>query len=79
VKDIEFGPSDGEKSVCQRAVNKSLWLISTARNIIVVVACGALAFVLKARDSEPFVLTGMQTFIFLRCHIVLIKLGNWRE
>lgn len=42
----------------QRILTKALWLISTARNAIVVVICSTIAYKLETSSSSPFVLTG---------------------
>lgn len=46
-------------SQLQRAVAKLLWFISTARNIIIVLVCAVMAWLLELRLGEsPVVLTG---------------------
>lgn len=59
VKDIPVGPSDSkEKTSLQKAAAQFLWLVSTARNILVVVACGVAAALLDHHGQRPFELTG---------------------
>ncbi|XP_052132373.1 sodium-independent sulfate anion transporter-like [Frankliniella occidentalis] len=59
VKDIPVGPTDSkEKSSLQKAAAQFLWLVSTARNILVVVACGVAAALLDNHGLHPFILTG---------------------
>ncbi|XP_059472073.1 sodium-independent sulfate anion transporter-like isoform X2 [Neocloeon triangulifer] len=59
LKDLRFGPSDvSEQNFWQRPLNQAVWLVSTARNIIVVVACSALAAVFHKNGYHPFLLTG---------------------
>ena len=54
-----MGPSDSkDKSSLQKAAAQFLWLVSTARNILVVVACGVAAALLDNHDHRPFRLTG---------------------
>lgn len=59
VKDFKVGPDD-EKQVLpiHGWINKTIWLISTARNIIVVVFCAVMAYLFDAHNSNPFILTG---------------------
>jgi hypothetical protein len=59
LKDLRFGPAEvEEQNAWQRPLNQAIWLISTARNIIVVVACAALASVFHKNGFHPFILTG---------------------
>lgn len=56
VKDIPVGPRDStEKSGFQKLLSQTLWLLSTARNILVVVISALLA---SSFDQSPFELTG---------------------
>lgn len=46
-------------SLLQQIVTKSVWLISTARNIIVVIVCAVMCFLLEKHLGEsPVILTG---------------------
>ncbi|XP_069685809.1 sodium-independent sulfate anion transporter isoform X3 [Periplaneta americana] len=58
IKDIKLGPKDGKPNRRQKAIMKTLWLISTARNVIVVVICSTIAFFLHKGGDSPFILTG---------------------
>ncbi|PSN39859.1 Sodium-independent sulfate anion transporter [Blattella germanica] len=60
LKDLKLGPKDGKPNQRQKTIMKTLWLISTARNIIIVVICSVLAYVLHQENSEEeptFILT----------------------
>ncbi|XP_021913078.1 sodium-independent sulfate anion transporter isoform X3 [Zootermopsis nevadensis] len=59
IKDIKLGPEGGKPNKRQKAIMKTLWLISTARNVFVVVICSFIAYNLHTEDEEsPFILTG---------------------
>lgn len=62
IKDMKLGPPDGKPSPQQRWIMKALWLLSTARNALVVILCSVLAFALASNSSNndegPFILTG---------------------
>uniref|UniRef100_A0A0A9Z2J6 Sodium-independent sulfate anion transporter n=1 Tax=Lygus hesperus TaxID=30085 RepID=A0A0A9Z2J6_LYGHE len=59
IKDIPVGPKDTkERTTGQKLLAQSLWFISTARNILVVVVCAVMAFVFHKHDMEPFILSG---------------------
>jgi len=48
---------------------KTLWLISTARNVLVVVICSFAAYYLHAENEDsPFILTGTVPLQSLSCH-----------
>jgi hypothetical protein len=48
---------------------KTLWLISTARNVLVVVVCSFIAYYLHVEnEGSPFVLTGIVPLQSLSCH-----------
>ena len=48
-----------EPTAFQRRVLKALWLLSTARNIFVVVICGVMCWLLETHlGSSPVILTG---------------------
>nr|CAD7431629.1 unnamed protein product [Timema monikensis] len=58
-KDIPVGPADTNKrTTLQKVLGQMLWLISTGRNILVVVVCAVMAYTFKLHDVEPFLLTG---------------------
>ncbi|XP_022178519.1 sodium-independent sulfate anion transporter-like [Myzus persicae] len=58
MKDIQIGPLDmKDKTTGQRTVTSIIWLISTARNIIVVVFCAALGYMYKEHGNLPFKLS----------------------
>lgn len=57
IKDIKIGGSKPTKK--QQILMKTLWLISTSRNALIVLACSLLAYLMHEPDVEsPFVLTG---------------------
>ncbi|XP_014213655.1 sodium-independent sulfate anion transporter [Copidosoma floridanum] len=60
LKDLRFGEKGAKKPTKrQRILTKALWLVSTARNAMVVVACSTIAYALESSSSKsPFVLTG---------------------
>ena len=54
---------------------KTLWLISTARNVLVVVVCSFIAYYLHAENGgSPFVLTGTVHLQSLSCHNIYQEL-----
>lgn len=57
---VKFGPKeDAFKSTCQRVMNKTLWLIGTARNAILVIVCGGIgAAFFNAGNEDAFKLIG---------------------
>lgn len=58
MKDIQIGPSDvKEKTSAQKMISSLIWLISTARNIIVVVFCAMLGYMYKEHGNLPFKLS----------------------
>ncbi|XP_065158461.1 sodium-independent sulfate anion transporter-like [Atheta coriaria] len=58
-KDFQIGPSDPkERKPIHDFLAKSIWLISTARNIFVVIFCAVLAYFFECRGTHPFKLTG---------------------
>ncbi|XP_001607795.1 sodium-independent sulfate anion transporter [Nasonia vitripennis] len=58
LKDVKFCGAGEKPTKRQRIFTKALWLISTARNAIVVVICSTIAYKLETSSSSPFVLTG---------------------
>lgn len=55
-----MGPNEEElKSKVHKVVNKTLWLVGTARNAILVLVCGAIGYVFEHGSPEsPFKLIG---------------------
>ncbi|XP_049699523.2 sodium-independent sulfate anion transporter [Helicoverpa armigera] len=51
MKDINLPPS-------QKGLKKTLWLLSTSRNAIVVIGCSLAAFLFDKYSTQPFKLTG---------------------
>ncbi|XP_046393558.1 sodium-independent sulfate anion transporter-like [Ischnura elegans] len=59
VKDIPIGPTDSkERTSFQRITSQILWLVSTSRNIIVVVVSAVAAYEFELHGTRPFALTG---------------------
>ncbi|XP_034247389.1 sodium-independent sulfate anion transporter-like isoform X2 [Thrips palmi] len=57
IKDIKIGGSKPTRK--QKIIMKTLWLISTSRNALMVLACSFLAYLLHEQGTESvFVLTG---------------------
>ena len=55
---------------------KTLWLISTSRNIIIVIFCSALAYFLYPENDDqesPFVLTGKIRLLWVTVKLWMIK------
>lgn len=51
---LKIGPSDADQqSTFQKIVNKTLWLIGTARNAIIVIVCGAIGFAMYVEGENP--------------------------
>ena len=58
IKDIKIGGSKPTKK--QKIIMKTLWLISTSRNALMVLVCSLLAYLLHEPGTESvFVLTGL--------------------
>lgn len=58
-KDFQIGPKDvKERKTVHVFLGNLIWLISAARNIIVVVVSAVLAYTFEAHGSHPFILTG---------------------
>lgn len=58
-KDFQIGPKDvKEKKMVHVFLGKLIWLISAARNIIVVVVSAVMAYLFEAHGAHPFILTG---------------------
>lgn len=63
MKDIQIGPLNvKEKTTGQRMMTSIIWLISTARNIIVVIFCAMLGYLYKQHGTLPFKLSSNLTF-----------------
>ncbi|KAL0122515.1 hypothetical protein PUN28_007313 [Cardiocondyla obscurior] len=60
VKDLPVVPKNTKvPSRLQQAITKSFWLISTARNIIIVIVCAVMCWLLEKHLGEsPVILTG---------------------
>lgn len=58
IKTIQFAVEEADKSSIKIYLNKTIWLISTARNIIVVCFTAGLAYSFEVNGSQPFRLTG---------------------
>ncbi|KAJ8942734.1 hypothetical protein NQ318_007901, partial [Aromia moschata] len=58
-KDFKIGPDDEkERKAIHDFLTKVVWLISTARNIIVVIVSAFLAYFFEIHGQAPFLLTG---------------------
>lgn len=56
---VKIGPKDdSQKSLFQRIVNKTLWLIGTSRNAILVVVCGGIGSIFYHAGEDHFKLIG---------------------
>lgn len=56
---VKIGPKDdADKSTLQKVVNKIIWLIGTARNAILVIVTGAIAFFLHQSGQDDLQLIG---------------------
>lgn len=56
---IKIGPADDEsKTKFHKIVNKTLWLIGTARNAILVIVTGYIMYVLSQNGTNDFHLIG---------------------
>ncbi|RLU18002.1 hypothetical protein DMN91_010243 [Ooceraea biroi] len=59
IKDIPVAKNTKEPTQIQQAITKLLWLISTARNIIIVIVCAVMCWLLEEHLGEsPVILTG---------------------
>ncbi|XP_015596315.1 sodium-independent sulfate anion transporter [Cephus cinctus] len=59
LKDIKLCKEGQKPTERQKTLMKVMWLISTARNAIIVIACSAVAYKLETSGSgSPFILTG---------------------
>ncbi|XP_058443161.1 sodium-independent sulfate anion transporter-like isoform X1 [Malaya genurostris] len=56
---IRLGPKEvEEQTLPQKIVNKTLWLVGTARNAIIVIVCGSIGFALNNSGGAPFKMIG---------------------
>ncbi|XP_017785037.1 PREDICTED: sodium-independent sulfate anion transporter [Nicrophorus vespilloides] len=59
LKDVRVSPIGVKQTKNQRYISKALWLISTARNALIVIVCSVVAYLYEASGSaSPFILTG---------------------
>lgn len=66
---MKVGPDEEkEEKPVHKWINKSIWLISTARNIIVVVFCAVMAYLFEMHESRPFILTGISVLLLFSSH-----------
>lgn len=76
-KDFQIGPKDvKERKPIHELLGKLIWLISAARNIIVVVVSAIAAYLFEAHGASPFILTGeslqIQKFYIVTCFILKV-------
>lgn len=56
---IRLGPEEvEEQTLIQKIINKTLWLVGTARNAIIVVVCGSIGAAFYNSGQEPFKMIG---------------------
>ena len=56
---MKIGPQDiKERKRIHKVLTKIIWLVSTARNILVVVFSAVLAYFILLHGPQPFILTG---------------------
>ncbi|XP_050421473.1 sodium-independent sulfate anion transporter-like [Adelges cooleyi] len=55
MKDIKLVGPNGKPSNKQRTIMKGLWLLSIARNALIVLVCSMLAYCYHSPDIEPYV------------------------
>ncbi|KAL2712867.1 sodium-independent sulfate anion transporter [Vespula squamosa] len=59
MKDIKLCSDEKKASTCQRILSKTIWMLSTARNAIIVIICSVIAYNMNMSESNnPFILTG---------------------
>lgn len=58
VGQLKVGPPKGELTKLQTLINKFIWLVSTARNAIVVIICGFIGWSLHSNGGSPLHLIG---------------------
>lgn len=51
---LKVGPAEtDQQTILQKIVNKTLWLVGTARNAIIVIVCGAIGFAMYTEGQDP--------------------------
>jgi hypothetical protein len=56
---VQIGPKDGTPlNMKQKVVNKTIWLIGTARNVILMAIAILIGYMLEETRYEPLILTG---------------------
>ncbi|XP_076292343.1 sodium-independent sulfate anion transporter [Lasioglossum baleicum] len=59
MKEVKFGCNNEKPNKYHRTFTKIIWLISTARNAIIVIVCSAIAYKLNSTETgSSFILTG---------------------
>ncbi|XP_076229622.1 sodium-independent sulfate anion transporter isoform X2 [Nomia melanderi] len=59
MRDIKFGSTNEKPNKYHKGLTKMVWLISTARNAIIVIVCSAIAYKFQSTETgSPFILTG---------------------
>lgn len=58
MKEVRLFAGDAKLTRNQQIISKMIWLISTARNAIIVVVCSTIAYKMDSAGGSPFVLTG---------------------
>ncbi|XP_076752671.1 sodium-independent sulfate anion transporter isoform X1 [Xylocopa sonorina] len=59
MKDIKLRSNNEKPNRYQKILMKMIWLISTARNAVIVIVCSGIAYKLNSTESgSPFILTG---------------------
>ncbi|XP_030762975.1 sodium-independent sulfate anion transporter-like [Sitophilus oryzae] len=58
LKDIKVARKDGSRSNCQKVLYGIFWLLSTSRNLLVVVISASVAYCFENQGRSPFRLTG---------------------
>ncbi|XP_035729143.1 sodium-independent sulfate anion transporter-like isoform X2 [Vespa mandarinia] len=66
MKDIKLCSDEKKAPTCQRILSKTIWMLSTARNAIIVIICSVIAYNMNTSESNnPFILTELGTSIVL--------------
>ena len=58
MKDVKLCAAGTKPTRNQRLLSKIIWLISTARNALIVIVCSTIAYKMETAGGSPFVLTG---------------------
>nr|CAD7202855.1 unnamed protein product [Timema douglasi] len=61
LKNLDLGKDSREIGMVKRVVGKCLWLVSIARNALIVVIGAVIAYICQVNGSHPFRLTGEVT------------------